>query len=285
MVENRRYTLGELNAILESANEFKPRKGDGVDGENRKNNGKAVADIMDNAKKYDGGLTGKTKNDTKEDVVDYNKTTLDVNFAAEPSDSYVDRVKAQVHGYPSVDNEKNSDVKDNDSLEYDGNKRFYDADAEKMKDVSKRRTDIEHAGLKSHNLPRDNFKQKTIFGEGSMKRLHYKNRLFLSEQQLLNTIPEEFKEKSGKFLVKDKSGTEYLVECQRSEKLGYSDVRVLNKFNKQHVNEEIARINELACYSSGDFTGGTTATSRLNSDTVLSEDLRRVKEINDNNNV
>ena len=45
MLDNRRYSLNELQQVLRESTEFKAKKGDKVDSENRKNNGEAVRDI------------------------------------------------------------------------------------------------------------------------------------------------------------------------------------------------------------------------------------------------
>ena len=193
---SKRYTFSELNNILmESHNEFNPRIGDKVENEDKKNNEKAVDDIMKQSKEFDGGITDKKKNTNKEDVQDFNKTTLDVNFASEPDDAYKERVKAQVHGFPSVENEKNSKIKEeNKSLDFDGNADFYDTQKKKSEKVNAMQTDIRHAGLKARELPKENFENDTLFKENkAMKRLHFKNTVFLSEAQMLKKVPEEFK--------------------------------------------------------------------------------------------
>lgn len=281
MLSEKRYTFSELNAILmESTNEFNPKKGEKVDSENKKNNGKAVDDIMKQSKDYDGGISGdKKKNTNREDIVDYNKTTLDVNFASEPGDDYKERVKAQVHGFPSAANEKNSEIEENnESLDFEGNKEFYDKQAEKSKMVNDMETEIKHAGLKSHNLPKDNFKNDTLFKENkTMKRLHFKNTVFLSEAQMLKKIPEEFKSVDGEFIMKDAKGTEYVVECQMNKTFNVPKLIVKNRYNKEQVNEQLERMRQLSGYNSSEYLGGTTSNTRKTETGNLSEMITRVK--------
>ena len=78
------YTFGDLKRVIqESTNEFKPKMGTNVIRDNAKNNVKAVKDIEKEVKEYDGGLTNEIddkKVNTPEDV-DYNRTTLDAEFA------------------------------------------------------------------------------------------------------------------------------------------------------------------------------------------------------------
>lgn len=279
---SKRYTFSELNKILmESHNEFNPRIGDKVESEDKKNNEKAVDDIMKQSKEFDGGITDKKKNTNKEDVQDFNKTTLDVNFASEPGDAYKERVKAQVHGFPSVDNEKNSKIEEeNDSLDFNGNKDFYDAQKKKAEEIGQAETDIKHAGLKARELPKENFKNDTLFKENkTMKRLHFKNTVFLSEAQMLKKIPEEFKSADGRFIMKDASGTEYLVECSYSPELKYGKLKVINKSNKEQINEQLDRMRQLFDYNSSSYMGGTTSVSRKTESNGLSEMIDRVKQI------
>lgn len=281
MLSEKRYAFSELNAILrESTNEFSPKIGDKVESENKKNNGKAVDDIMKRTKDYDGGMSGdKKKNANREDVVDYNKTTLDVNFASEPGDDYKERVKAQVHGFPSAANEKESDIEENnESLDFDGNKDFYDKQAAKSREVNKKETEDRHAGLKSHNLPEEDFKNDTLFKENkTMKRLHFKNTVFLSEAQMLKKIPEEFKSVDGEFIMKDAKGTEYVVECQMNKNFNVPKLIVKNKYNKEQISEQLERMRQLSGYNSSEYLGGTTSDTRKAETGNLSEMITRVK--------
>lgn len=279
---SKRYTFSELNKILmESHNEFNPRIGDKVESEDKKNNEKAVDDIMKQSKEFDGGITDKKENTNKEDVQDFNKTTLDVNFASEPGDAYKERVKAQVHGFPSADNEKNSKIEEeNDSLDFEGNKDFYDTQKKKSKIVNDMDADIKHAGLKARELPKEYFENDTLFKENkTMKRLHFKNTVFLSEAQMLKKVPEEFKSADGRFIMKDASGTEYLVECSYNDTFKHGKLTVINKTNKEQINEQLDRMRQLFDYNSSAYMGGTTASSRKTETNGLSEMIDRVKQM------
>ena len=75
--KNKVYTLSEIRNILREGQEFKAKKGENVDSEDKKNNGKAVNDILKKAKEYDGGLSDEKKKENPRDVDDYNRTTLD----------------------------------------------------------------------------------------------------------------------------------------------------------------------------------------------------------------
>lgn len=279
---SKRYTFGELNRILmESHNEFNPKIGDKVESEDKKNNEKAVDDIMKQSKEFDGGITDKKKNTNKEDIQDFNKTTLDVEFASEPGEAYRERVKAQVHGFPSADNEKNSKIKeDNKSLDFEGNEKFYDAQKKKSEEISDKEAELKHAGLKARELPKEDFKNDTLFKENkTMKRLHFKNTVFLSEAQMLKKVPEEYRTSDGRFIMKDASGTEYLVECSYNKEFNHGQLTVVNKTNKEQINEQLDRMRELFDYNSSSYMGGTTSSSRKTETQGLSEMINRVKDI------
>ena len=279
---SKRYTFGELNRILmESHNEFNPKIGDKVESEDKKNNEKAVDDIMKQSKEFDGGITDKKKNTNKEDIQDFNKTTLDVEFASEPGEAYRERVKALVHGFPSADNEKNSKIKeDNKSLDFDGNEKFYDAQKKKSEEISDKEAELKHAGLKARELPKEDFKNDTLFKENkTMKRLHFKNTVFLSEAQMLKKVPEEYRTSDGRFIMKDASGTEYLVECSYNKEFNHGKLTVVNKTNKEQINEQLDRMRELFDYNSSSYMGGTTSSSRKTEAQGLSEMINRVKDI------
>lgn len=255
MLEDKKvYTLSEFCRILRESQEFKPRKGENVESEDKKNNDKAVNDILKQGKEFDGGLSNKKKRENPRDITDYNKTTLDNNFAYEPSKEYKDRVKAQVHGFPSVENEKNSKIEEeNDGLDFEGNKDFYEQNAEKRKEVANARQTYKHAGLKSHNLPKETFKDNTLYTNESkkMKRLNFSKTVFLDESQMLKKIPDDMKINGNKFYMKDAVGNEYLVECVRDKAIkDLIHTKVVDYKNKQKIDEAFRRMKELYGYKS-----------------------------------
>lgn len=282
--EDKVYSLSELAAVLkESTSESKPKIDSKVIRDDAQNNVKAVKDIMKETEKVTKGLESEKRDTNPELARDLNRTTLDNHFAYEPDDTYKERVKAQVHGFPSVENEKNSSAKDNESLDYEGNKEFYDSDKEKMKELDDKETELKHSGLASHNLPKDNFKNKTGFTESKkMKRLRFSHTVFLSEAQMLKKIPEEYKTDNNRFIMADSAGTEYLVECKKDENFdGFMHVNVLNRVNKKELDEQFKRMRELTAYKSSDFNTGSTRQSRLNEDAKVKGMLDTVKSLNE----
>ena len=252
--EKKVYTLSEFCRVLKESQEFKARKGKNVESEDKKNNEKAVNDILKQGKKFDGGLSDEKKKENPRDITDYNKTTLDNDFAYEPSKEYKDRVKAQVHGFPSVANEKNSKIKEeNDSLDFEGNEDFYEQNAVKRKEVADARQTDKHAGLRSHNLPKETFKDNTLYTNESkkMKRLNFSKTVFLNESEMMKKIPDDMKIDGNKFYMKDAVGNEYLVECVKDKAIqDLIHTKVIDYKNKEKINETFKRMKELYGYKS-----------------------------------
>lgn len=252
--EKKVYTLSEFCRVLKESQEFKAKKGENVESEDKKNNEKAVNDILKQGKEFDGGLSDEKKKENPRDITDYNKTTLDNDFAYEPSKEYKDRVKAQVHGFPSVENEKNSKIEEeNDSLDFEGNKDFYEQNAEKRKKVADARQTDKHAGLKSHNLPKETFKDNTLYTNESrkMKRLNFSKTVFLNEAEMMKKIPDDMKIDGNKFYMKDAVGNEYLVECVKDKVINdIIHTKVVDYKNKEKIDEAFKRMKELYGYKS-----------------------------------
>lgn len=281
MLEAKTYTFSELMGIISESSESKPVVGKNVWKDNSQNNVKAVKDIMKQTEDYNDVKTQK-RSTNPENIVDYNKTTLDVDFAYEPSKEYKERVKAQVEGYPSVQNKKESDIEEeNKSLDFEGNKNFYEKNAEKQKEVSKKKADVKHAGLKSHNLPKDDFEDKNIFTNENkkMKRLTY-NKQFLSEAQVLKKIPDDYKFDGNKFIMADNTNVQYVIECKKDALVEeFIHTNIVKIINPNKINEEMARIKELSNYNSGSYNMQSTTKTRKMEDNKLSENLNRVKEL------
>lgn len=253
MLEAKKYTLSELKEVLiKESNDFKPVMGKNVAKDNSKNNSNATDDIIKQMTEYNKSAKANKQSNNNNVQKDYNKTTLDVEFDYEPSKGYKDRIKSQAKGFSSVSDEKNTSAKDNDSLEYEGNADFYKTIEDKNKKVSNSKELIKQAGLVAHNLPKDTFKIKSPFTENkTMKRLVFKNTIFLNEENVKKRIPEDYKIKDNNFYMKDSIGNEYMVECVKDNSCDYIHTNVtLVTVSPKMVNEEIERIKALTDYSS-----------------------------------
>ncbi len=248
------YTIGELllNETSGTKQEFKAKIGNGVESSNKREQEKAVRDITKNAEELDDeGRKDDKPVQPRVEFPDYNKTTLDVNFEYEPDDAWKERVKAQAEGYPSVQNKENNGY--DQSLGFDGNKNFYDARKEMSKDRNDLDTIERESGLKAR-IKKDeiDYSNKTPFNEAKqIKRLKFKNTTFLSETHLLSKVPEDYRVDENRFYMQDKTGTDYLIEC-KADPFGYVHMEVVNKFNKENINEELEKMKRLAGYKYSD---------------------------------
>ena len=282
MLENKRYSLDELReALRESTNEFKPKKGDGVDAENKKNNREAVRDIEKRTTEYDGGFKNKERKTPPEDPKDFNKTTLEYNFVTDPSDDYKKRVKQlAVYGTPHQLTDEEKDPQKNGGYDYTTTEKFYD-DRKEVADIrNERQTGERHAGLKARMYPRETFENDTLFKESrTMKRLHFKNTKFLSEEQMLKKVPDNYRFDGNRFVMRDSTGTDYLIECRVDDKFGFTEMNVIGQYNKEQIKEQLSRMRNLYGYSSSDFNAGTTNESREKETEALTEMLQRIKNV------
>lgn len=92
----------------------------------------------------------------------------------------------------------------------------------------------------------------------NLKTVYFKKTQFLTEGHMLSRIPDEFKNEGEKFIMKDKTGNEYLIEWKNSAG------RILEHSNKSGFDESINRIKRLYEYKSKDTE--TNNASRLNED-------------------
>lgn len=274
------YTIGELllNETSNTKQEFDPKIGDGVESSNKKEQEKAVRDITKNAEKLDDeGRKNEKPVKPRVEFPDYNKTTLDVNFEYEPDDAWKDRVKAQVEGYPSVQNKEKNGY--DQSLGFDGNENFYKARKEMSNDRNDLDTIERESGLKAR-IKKDeiDYSNKTPFNEAKqIKRLVFKNTTFLNETQVLSKVPEDYRVDENRFYMRDKTGTDYLIEC-KADPFGYVHMQVVNKFNKQVINEELEKMKRLAGYRYSD-DNKKVDTSKMES---MSESISNFREMLNN---
>lgn len=279
MIKEGTYTLEELKAAImesETKNEFKPKFGDGVESGNKKNNKKAVDDITKEVGKYNG----KKMEHTVILPNDRNKTTIDLDFnELKPGKEWYDRVQAQAEGYPSVQNKKETDVKDNGGLEYGGNEEFYKHRDKLNKERKQVKKDDMDAGLKGRELKKYNVVNENAENHKNpnMKRIHFKKTVFLNEKQMLNHIPENFKTDGNRFYVKDASGTEYLLECTVDKEFNYPILNVLNKLNETKANNELDRMKQLFGYESEEHY--TKHDKGVETSGKLYEDIEKVRNL------
>jgi hypothetical protein len=285
--------------IAESSNEFKAVLGPSVEKDNKTNNGKAYSDAKKRAKDYDGGLTDTKKKEAYEKL-DGNKTTLDYT-PENVTDDYKKRVHAQVKGYNSVQEMENDIEKQDD---YSNNDNIYNGIKKSGKEMHKNEEDFKASGLQASKMPKETFKKeemyeskdgfdmrnlintlkessqmgkRTFVEQSSVKTVYFKKTSFLNEGHMISRIPDEFKNEGTQFKMKDKHGTEYLVEWADGK------ANILNRNHKQKVNETLNAYDKLSNYTGEEYntSNGKLRVNEGNSE--IERMLGIVRKINDKN--
>ena len=276
------YTKSELKRVIaeSSQNEFKPKLGPGVERDDKKNAQEAYKNAEKRAKDYDGGLKTPEKNKL-EPREDGNKTMLGLNYEADPGDKFKERVKAQAMGYSS-DLEKKNDIE----KVGDFNDDFYENEKKTVEKQAKDRENVRTSGLVSSKLKdkdKDYGKVNTAFNENRtpLKRLTYHHTTFLNESQIFSKIPEDFKVDGNKFIVRDASDSEYLVEWCEDKKNKVSTGRILNERNLKEADKTLDRIAELMGYNSSSIYGRTSSKSVVNENKNVEDMLNNIRQITD----
>ena len=261
------YKVGELKKLIaESSQEFSPVLGPSVKSDNKKNNEKSYKDAEKAAKDYDGGLKDPKEVANLYPKPDANKTTLDYNPRVEPDKEYKDKVEAQLKGYTSKLEEDNGIEK---AAEFDNKGKIAKQLEDKAEENDKEALDNANAGLKTRENPIE--KKNTLFKESvSPKRLVFKHTRFLNEAQMLARIPEEYKKDGQKIFMKDAAGNEYIVECEKSS-TGCIETNVTGFSNKELMNEQISRIQQLMGYTPGNNETADYREGRINENENFSD--------------
>ena len=257
---NSVYKVGDIRALInESSNEFKPVIGSGVESDNKENNEKAYKDAEKRAKDFDGGLK---KEDSKNlpDKADYaNRTTLDYNPRVKPSKEEIERIEALGDGYNSV-SEKNNGIEK--AADFSKNPKIVKQFKDANKKVQDERNGVATSGLVSKELDDKGMidKKPTMYESTTPKpkRLLFKHRRFMNESQMLNLIPEEYKKNGQVIYMEDAHNNEYIVECVQSKSTGTIETQVKSFKNKEMINEQMNRIQELFNYNTRATSGRNT---------------------------
>ena len=272
---DRKYNVGDLRRVIreaaESKNEFEPVFGKNVPKDNKKINDKAYQDIKKETEAYDGGLGAERKKGTS--VTPANNrgmSDLDYDSISKP---FKDKVKAQIKGYPSAENEKLHKNEPFGNAYYDSNdlsKDIADHAKEAKKEKDKSKTD----GLVSSKYKKETEENSdTMFESKKISKIQFKHTQFLSEGHMLSKVPDEFKVEGKRFIMKDTADNEYLVEWTAKQP------NVTKKLNKTQVNEEMKRIKALYDYKSKDYFTSTNSQSRMNENKEFSDMINKAREL------
>ena len=268
-----KINVGELKRIInEAKSEFDPVVFGMED--SKRINKQAYNDIKKETGSYDGGLT---KNGAKKPGMgignDDNKGMSDLTYD-NISKPFKERVSAQMKGYVSKEAEKlhkndpfgNADFDEDESI-YTSAKKHADA-VKKGKDTA---TEI---GLTGRELDKKKVEalDDTMFESRKIKKLSFKNTQFISEGHMLSRIPDEYKVDGNRFIMRDSSNNEYLVEWNAKSP------KVTKKVNMKLVNEEKDRIKKLWGYNSA-ANNKTTPNLRIQENSEFNDILNKARKL------
>ena len=231
------FTVGEIKRLVrESSNEFKAVLGKGVEKEDKENNGKSYKETEKRVKDFQNDIevpqkTAYTKSG------DDNKGMLDFAPEDDVDASYKKRIHAQAMGYTSVAEKENKEEKTGEF-----NDNYYQAAKDNTRERNELEAEIKHSGLKSSKMPEGEFKKNDVY-ESKPMTLKFKKTQFLSEEHMKSRIPDECKVEGKRFVMKDKTDNQYLIEWKDNQ------ANILSHENKTGFNESISRMQTLMGYN------------------------------------
>jgi hypothetical protein len=270
------YKVGDVRRLVTemASNEFKPVIGKDVESNDKKNARETYKDAEKRAKDFDGGLSTPQKRPL-EPRMSGNKTTLDYDYDAPPSEQFDDRVKAQAQGYSNTLEKENGIEKVGDF-----NDDFYENEKKTAEINDKHRENVRTSGLVSSKLKdkdEDYGKVHTVFNENQapVKRLTFKHTRFINESQIYQRIPEDYKKDGNTFIVRDANQNEFLIEWCVNEKTNLSEGRIVKQRNLKEADEKIDRMMQLFNYNSGDYNKKNV----INENTSVEDMLNAARKI------
>ena len=286
-MEYRKYRIGDLKerirenaekaksvskkSVLEAKNEFEPVFGKNVPQDNKKINSQAYNDIKKETGAYDGGI-GSYKSKKGEPLTPANNrgmSDLDYDSISKP---FKDKVKSQLKGYTSAENEKLHKDDEFGNAYYDSNDLSKDI-AKHAKDAKKEKDKSKTDGLVSSKYKDETEKSSdSMFESKKISKLQFKHTQFISEGHMLSKVPDEFKVEGKKFIMRDTADNEYLVEWAAKP-------NVTKRLNKTQVNEEMNRIKALYDYKSKDYFTSTNSQSRMNENKEFSDMINKARKL------
>ena len=271
-METRSYRFGELRRkIQESASEFKPVFGDGVESSEKKINSQAYRDIEEETKNYDGGINNPGGKNRGESVLaQTNMGMSDIEYDVELDDKFKENARAGLEGYTSALDKKNH------SKEELGNATRSDAIAKaamkKAVQTKKEKDSYSEVGITNAQKPKDatHLHVDTIGESKKTSLLKFKNVQLISDGHMLSHVPDEYKQEGRKFYMQDCKGNKYMVEWGEKpcvEKL----------LNEQKTFAEMDRIKYLFGYNSKG--SNTTNSMRMNEGKNVEDMLGHVRKL------
>ena len=265
-METRSYRFGDLRKSLrESASEFKPKFGDGVESTEKAQNQKAYQDIKKETENYNKGIKSPDGTNESESVnAQVNMGMSDIQYDNEKNKTFDDNVKAGYEGYTSaLDKENHKDEKLGNAKR---NPELAKALVNKAKEVKKEKDAYSDSG-KITQFP-DKHLHTSVVESKKTSLLKFKHVQFISENHMLSHIPDEYKHENNKFYMQDCKGNKYLVEWHEKP-------TVEKMLNETQVQNEMSRIKELFDYNRKNTS--TNAQIRMNEGKEVEDMITRVR--------
>lgn len=260
--------------VKESQQEFKAKLGDGVEDKEKAINREAYNAAKGLAKEVADGI-GDKRAEYKKD--DYNKTLMDYQPENETPE-YKKRVKKEF-----VNGDKE-------------NEKIYKEFKRSSEEQEKARQALAKSGVQSQHWDDEYFERGSMyeshdgfnmrkmlnslnekttrkqFNESHVKTILFKKTEFLNEEHMVSRIPDDFKKNGTSFKMKDKNGSEYLVEWDNNK------ANIIEHKNKNGMDESVSRMKELFDYKSSDTN--TNYSDRLNeNEEKFQETLNKMRKI------
>jgi hypothetical protein len=267
----RKISVRDIRKIInEEKNEFKPKFGDGVETENKKNNNKTYKDT----KEETGAKEVEIKHDLG-DKLDGNKTTLDYELDNDPGQDYRKRVHAQTQGYTST-LEKDNEIEK--IGEFDDS--FYKAAKKAHEEMSGNKKELKKSGIQAKELSDKWFDKEDIYENKNLKTVRFKKTTFLTEEHMISRIPDEMKTEGNIFKMTDKNENTYIVEWKKDEFKNTSNAIILEHINNKAVNEELEKMKALYGFKHSTNYSKTTGQERINeSNDAFASTLEKMRKI------
>lgn len=267
--------VGELRRILsEEVKEYKPVMFGSE--ETAKINKDAYNDVKKKVERYNGGLTSRKKKPSGGIGASDNKGMHDLMYD-NINKPFQEKVESQMKGYVSKDAEDKHRNDEFGNAFYDNEGNTFKAASEHAKMVKNGKDAAVEIGLTGRELNKSEVEKnrKTIGESKKIKMLSFKNTRFVSEGHVLSMVPDEFKVEGKRFIMRDSSNNQYLVEWRD----GNADIT--KKTNMDVVNEQKGRIRELWGYKSPQMLRSNPE-MRLNEENGFSDMVDKVRKLMSN---
>lgn len=271
-MDKRFYRFGELKAIIqESANEFKPKFGNGYSKDTeKKDNREAYSGINKEVSKTSKAVE---KDNSKANVNQQPQMTRNTMADLEYdgiNDKFKADAKAGLKGFTSANDEKNH------GGEALGNaSRNDDKFAKQFTDSAKAKLDTRNkeaeTGLQARERkPEDTHLHDSVVESKTIPLLRFKHIQFISESQMKVHIPDDYKCEGKRFYMQDVKGNKYLVEW-------HEEPEIKKMLNEEQTNAELDRIKYLFDYKGKETKGSGQV--RMNESKKVEDMLGKMRKL------